>query len=236
MAATTASVSPSRQETTMVNTTPTTTAMRARRCHPRILGSADRWARLPSRWPMPSRRGSPSLATGVTTGSRHDPETLRSSASAAGLSAPSGPSAARGAASRGSSATPAHSQNGTSAASAADSVASTPVPEWPEWSAPGQDASSPGGQDGRSAPGQAPDAAEPDPGRPGPGRPAGDAPRDRAVASGAVTLPAPSGGPGGLWRLSLGHAIGTPPPQRNCLRTRRITPASTGLCPCDAAD
>jgi len=52
-----ASVSPSRQETTIVNTTPTMIAMMARRCHTRIRGSAERCARLPRLWPIPGRRG-----------------------------------------------------------------------------------------------------------------------------------------------------------------------------------
>src|ERR1700689_94300 len=59
MAATMASVSPSRQVTTNVNTPPTMTAMMARRCHARIRGFADRCARLPRRWPIPGCCGSP---------------------------------------------------------------------------------------------------------------------------------------------------------------------------------
>src|SRR5580704_6152931 len=71
MAAMTASVSPSRQETTIVNTTPTMIAMTARRCHARILGLAERWARLPRRWPMPGGRGLSSAGSAGATTSFH---------------------------------------------------------------------------------------------------------------------------------------------------------------------
>src|ERR1039457_4943634 len=59
MAATTASVSPSRQDTRTENATPTTIAMMARRHQTRILGLAARCATLPRRSPMPGRGGSP---------------------------------------------------------------------------------------------------------------------------------------------------------------------------------
>src|SRR5437763_6301241 len=69
--ASTASVSPRRQDTRMLNATAMMIAMMARHCQVRILGLADRCARLPRRWPMPSFPGSPpGAATGVTTG-RH---------------------------------------------------------------------------------------------------------------------------------------------------------------------
>src|SRR5450755_4396241 len=68
MAATTASVSPSRQDTRTENATPTTIAMMARRHQTRILGLAARCATLPRRSPMPGRGGSPPAgSTGVTT-------------------------------------------------------------------------------------------------------------------------------------------------------------------------
>src|ERR1035441_6131755 len=68
MAATTASVSPSRQDTRTENATPTTIAMMARRHQTRILGLAARRATLPRRSPMPGRGGSPPAgSTGVTT-------------------------------------------------------------------------------------------------------------------------------------------------------------------------
>src|ERR1700733_11218494 len=67
MAASTARVSPSCQETTIENTTPTMIAMMARRCQARILGSEDRCATLPTRRPMPSPGGSASAPTGVIT-------------------------------------------------------------------------------------------------------------------------------------------------------------------------
>ena len=69
MTATTASVSPSCQDTRIENATITMTAMTARSCQVRILGSADKWARFPRCWPMPGDRGLPSASsTGVTTG------------------------------------------------------------------------------------------------------------------------------------------------------------------------
>src|SRR5580693_9309275 len=97
MAASTARVSPSCQDlATIPITSPTTTAMMARRCQARILGSEDRCARLPTRRPMPSRGGgSASAPTGLTTtfrgrgaASEADP------ASAPRAAPPPGPSAA----------------------------------------------------------------------------------------------------------------------------------------------
>ena len=66
MIATTASVSPSCQDTRIENATRMTTATMARNCQIRILGLADRWARLPRRGPVP--RDSSASSTGVTTG------------------------------------------------------------------------------------------------------------------------------------------------------------------------
>jgi hypothetical protein len=68
MAARMASVSPHRQETTIVNITPTTVAMMARRCQARIRGLPERCASLPRCWPMLSCGGS--SPRGLTTGSR----------------------------------------------------------------------------------------------------------------------------------------------------------------------
>ena len=69
MTATTASVSPSCQETRIENATMTMTATTIRSRQTRILGLADRWARLPRRWPMPGDRApAPASSTGVTTG------------------------------------------------------------------------------------------------------------------------------------------------------------------------
>ena len=69
MTATTASVSPTCQETRIENATMTMTATAIRSRQTRILGLADRWARLPRCWPMPGGRALRlASSTGVTTG------------------------------------------------------------------------------------------------------------------------------------------------------------------------
>src|SRR5438034_10085421 len=71
MIATTASVSPSFQDTRYQNTPRMTTATTTRSCQIRILGLAASWARLPPRWPIPGCASPPpprASPAGLTTG------------------------------------------------------------------------------------------------------------------------------------------------------------------------
>src|SRR5689334_7262922 len=258
MIATTASVSPSFQDTRYQNTPRMTTATTSRSCQMRILGLAASWARLPRGWPGgESPAASPAgLTTGLHSGlggSARPAEGSPAGGSPAGGSPPEG-SPAEGSCA-GVSAGGDQSHNGRSADSGSAAAGSGPVASAPAAAAavPSAVAASstacPGQLTGASLTGASRTGPEPpapaaasvllapwarrNGNRAGPsGAPSASFPCDRAPSCAApLRLPSAISGPDDLF-LSFGHAIRYhPPPQRNCHRTQRIAPSPRRLCP-----
>ena len=220
MAASTAKVSPQRQSCSRKpNSNPAMTATMTRRCQPRIRGFADRCARLPRCWPMPSAFGCSRVSPTVTTTGSQDRRGRGSTSVTASSAGPSSPKPSPGSSrSAASSARPQLSQNGRSPGSVSSDSAAlgcASTVDRPAGTGAGTGATVAGALGQRSGDGH-----------------------DGLPASSGVTAcgRAPSGAPppplldvstgtGDLRFLGFGHAIGSHLlPERNCVRTQRTAP------------
>ena len=227
MAASTAKVSPQRQSSSRKpNSTPAMTATMTRRCQPRIRGFADRCARLPRCWPMPSGFGCSRVSPTVTTTGSQD-RRGRGSTSVTPLSAgPSSPKPSPGSSrSAASSPRPQLSQNGRSPGSVSSDSAALGCAS----TGTGAEAGAGTGAGAGAGTGATVACAL--------GQRSGDGHDGLPSWSGVTACSrAPSGAPppplldvstgtGDLRFLGFGHAIGSHLlPERNCVRTQRTAP------------